>query len=143
MLKKYLVVFFVLLAAMLYGQEGEVAVFPQLGHSDWVSSVAFSPDGKRIVSGSDDHTVKLWDVETGKEIRSFSGHSSDVSSVAFSPDGKRVLSGSFDKTVKLWDAETGREIRTFSGHSYNVTFVAFNSDGKRILSGSSDGTTCI
>jgi hypothetical protein len=93
----------------------EVAVYPQLGHSGNVSSVAFSPDGKQILSGSYDNTIKLWDVNTGREIRTFSGHLSRVWSVAFSPDGKQILSGSDDNTIKLWDVNTGREIAQLIG----------------------------
>jgi WD40 repeat protein len=61
--------------------------------------------------------VKLWDIETGKEIKTLSGHSDSVLSVSFSVDGKTLASGSWDKTVKLWDTETGKEIKTLSGHS--------------------------
>lgn len=88
-------------------------IFVQLGHSGNVSSVAFSPDGKYILSGSDDKTLKLWDIETGKEIRTFAGHANSITSVAFSPDGRYALSGSWDNTLKLWDIVTGNEIRTF------------------------------
>ena len=118
-------------------------VFVQLGHSDRVTSIAFSPDGKTFVSGSADNTLKLWDVSTGKEIRTFRGHSGDVTSVAFSPDGKIIISGSgglFDNTLKLWDVSTGKEIRTFRGHSGGVTSVAFSPDGKTFVSGSDDNT---
>jgi WD40 repeat protein len=83
------------------------------GHSDWVNSIAFSPDGKQILSGSSDRTVRLWDVASGREIRSFKGHSGPVYSVAFSPDGKQILSGSIDSTVRLWDAATGTELAQF------------------------------
>jgi uncharacterized caspase-like protein len=110
------------------------------GHTDRVNSVAFSPDGKQVLSGSDDKTIKLWDANSAKEIRTFSGHTDVVFSVAFSPDGRQVLSGSGDKTIKLWDASTGQEIRTFSGHTACVTPVAFSPNGKQILSGSDDGT---
>jgi hypothetical protein len=73
------------------------------GHSDYVSSVAFSPDGRFALSGNQNHTLKLWDLATGKEIRTLSGHTNTVSSVAFGPDGRSALSGSQDQTLKLWD----------------------------------------
>ena len=77
--------------------------FTLKGHSDTVCSVSFSPDGKRIVSGSRDKTLKVWDAQTGKETLTLKGHTSPVRSVSFSPDGKRIVSGSHDKTVKVWD----------------------------------------
>jgi WD40 repeat protein len=78
------------------------------GHTISVHSVAFSPDGKQIVSGSFDKTIKLWDAVTGKEILTFKGHTDPVFSVAFSPDGKRIVSGSHDGTVKVWEMPTGK-----------------------------------
>jgi len=102
-------------------------------------SIAFSPDGKQILSGSSvDSTVKLWNAAKGKEIRTFTGHKEGIGSVCFSPDGKQVLSGSHDKTIKLWDAATGKEIKTLSGHSDWVNSVAFSHDGKYAASGSRD-----
>ncbi|MDB9429041.1 AAA family ATPase, partial [Microcystis aeruginosa CS-555/01A07] len=86
------------------------------GHDSAVYSVNFSPDGKTLVSGSDDNTIKLWNVETGEEIRTLKGHDSYLSSVNFSPDGKTLVSGSDDNTIKLWNVETGQEIRTLKGH---------------------------
>ena len=74
------------------------------GHTAGVNSVAFSSDGQRIVSGSRDKTLKIWDANTGKELQTLKGHTSYVYSVAFSPDGQRIVSGSFDKTLKIWDA---------------------------------------
>ena len=71
--------------------------------------MAFSPDGRRIVSGSDDKTVKVWDAATGQETLTLKGHTGEVHSVAFSPDGRRIVSGSYDGTVKVWDASTGQE----------------------------------
>jgi len=108
------------------------------GHSSWVYSVTFSPDGTRIVSGSSDYTIKLWDVATGREIRTFQGHSGSVASVAFSRDGGRIVSGSKDSSIKLWDVATGRVLRTFTDHPSPavVTSVAFSPDGTRIVSGS-------
>ena len=73
------------------------------GHLGRVFSVSFSPDGKRIVSGSFDKTVKVWDAQTGQETLTLKGHSDTVLSVSFSPDGKRIVSGSSDHTVKVWD----------------------------------------
>jgi WD40 repeat protein len=107
--------------------------------------VVFSPDGTRILTGSDDSTAKLWDAETGQEIRTFRVHNDWVNSVAFSPDGRLVLTGMSweNETVKLWDAETGQEIHTFLGHTDWVTSVAFSPDGKWILTGSGDGTARI
>ena len=121
-------------------EENAPEIVVQMGHSNSVFSVAFSPDGNTIVSGSHEGTLKLWDVKSGREIRSFSGHSFDVWFVAFSPDGKTIVSGSGDDTLKLWDVISGREIRSFSGHSNNISSVAFSPDGKTIISGSRDET---
>ena len=93
--------------------------------------MAFSPDGKRIVSGSGDNTVRLWDADTGQPIgEPLTGHTGAVTSVAFSPDGKRIASGSGDNTVRLWDADTGQPIgEPLTGHTDAVTSVAFSPDG--------------
>jgi len=107
-----------------------------------VLSVAFSPDGKHIVSSSDDKTVRVWDAELGQAIgEPLQGHSDSVWSVAFSPDGKHIVSGSADNTVRVWDAESGQAIgEPLQGHSDGVWSVAFSPDGKHIVSGSSDNT---
>jgi WD40 repeat protein len=110
------------------------------GHSQPVSSVAFSPDGKRLASGSWDETLKLWDAANGQEILTFKGHSGAVFCVAFGPDGKRLASGSSDRAIKLWDASSGQEVLTLKGHSGPVLSVAFSPDGKRLASGSDDHT---
>ncbi|BBC22282.1 multi-sensor hybrid histidine kinase [Pseudanabaena sp. ABRG5-3] len=110
------------------------------GHDNSVVSVSFSSDGKTLASGSTDKTIKLWNLETGKEIRTLKGHDNYVNSVSFSPDGKTLASGSTDKTIKLWNLETGKEIRTLKGHDNYVNSVSFSPDGKTLASGSYDKT---
>jgi hypothetical protein len=102
--------------------------------------VAFSPDGARLASGSNDKTIKLWDARTGQHLFDLKGHTGGVASVAFSPDGARLASASGDYTVKTWDPATGQELRTLRGHSQEVSTVVFSPDGARLLSGSRDRT---
>jgi eukaryotic-like serine/threonine-protein kinase len=125
------------------------SLFTLYEHTGPVYSVAFSPDGARLASGSHDGTVKVWDARTGQELRTLKGHTDVVRSVAFSPDGARLASGSegFDRArkslvgeVKVWDARTGQELLTLKGHTGYVSSVAFSPDGARLASGSSDKT---
>jgi WD40 repeat protein/tRNA A-37 threonylcarbamoyl transferase component Bud32 len=109
------------------------------GHSSSVTSVAFSPDSRTLASGSWDKTIKLWDVQSQREIAALTGHSNWVTSVAFSPDGRTLASGSY-KTIKLWDVQSQREIATLTGHSNWVKSVAFSPDGRRLASGSEENT---
>jgi WD40 repeat protein len=114
------------------------------GHSESVIAVAFSPDGKRVLTGSDDNTAILWSA-TGGKLRDFRAGAfySSVFAVAFTPDGKHVLAGSQDTEVKMWDAETGKLVRTFRGHTGIVCCLAFSPDGKVLLSGSTDKTAIL
>ncbi len=110
------------------------------GHENWVCSVAFSPDGTRLVSGGADRTIKLWDVATGECLQTLEGHSNWVMSVVFSPNGEQLISGSADRTIKLWDVATGKCLQTLAGHRHGVWSVAFSPDGQSFVSGSADRT---
>ncbi|CAG7852310.1 COMPASS-like H3K4 histone methylase component WDR5B {ECO:0000303/PubMed:19567704} Short=AtWDR5B {ECO:0000303/PubMed:19567704} [Serendipita indica DSM 11827] len=112
------------------------------GHEDQVNAVGTSPDGSRIVSGSDDWTIRLWDADTGQPLgEPLRGHEGPVRAVGFSPDGSRIVSGSDDKTIRLWDADTGQPLgEPLRGHEDWVRAVGFSPDGSRIVSGSDDKT---
>lgn len=109
------------------------------GHSGWVMSVVYSPDGTRIASGSIDGTMRLWDAVSGAHLNTLEGHSSKVYSVTFSPDGVIIASGSTDGSICLWDAVSGKLWKTFTKSSACVYSVAFSPDGTHIASGSMGG----
>jgi WD40 repeat protein len=127
------------------------------GHTDPILDVSFSPDGARIATASgalvnadrgDDNTARVWNVETGEEVRRFEGHADAVRAAVFSPDGSRLATGSGnsvissgDNSVRVWDIETGEETRRFESHTDVVSTLAFSPDGAKLLSGSDDSTT--
>ncbi|MBW4504100.1 MAG: caspase family protein [Scytonema hyalinum WJT4-NPBG1] len=113
-----------------YGTDDEIIVY----------SIAFSPDGQMIVSGGEDRTVRLWDLQGNPIGQPFRGHENDVTSVAFSPDGQMIVSGSFDNTVRLWDLQGYPIGQLFRGHENSVRSVAFSPNGQAIVSGSWDNT---
>ncbi|MEA5566455.1 serine/threonine-protein kinase [Anabaena sp. UHCC 0399] len=124
----------------LWSMETSKEIHTLTGHSQWISSMAFSPDGRILISSSRDETIRLWSVKTGKQIYSLTGLSSWSNSVAFSPNG-RTFAGGSDNTIKLWSVETDwlqkikvKEIRTLSGSSSN-TSIAFSPDGRTLASG--------
>jgi WD40 repeat protein len=106
-----------------------------------VMTLAFSPDGRRLVAGGEGYTVKVWDVQTEQE-QTLQGHKGDVWAAAFSPDraGRWVASAGEDSTVKIWDSQTGKLVRSFRGHTGLVTSLAFSPNGRWLFSGSRDMT---
>lgn len=110
------------------------------GHKSGVNSVAFAPNGKRIVTGCRDGTAKVWESETGKELLTLKGHSFEIFSVAFSSDGERIVTASRDTTAKVWDASVGTEVHALKGHEGRVFAAAFGPDGQRIVTGGQDKT---
>ena len=105
-----------------------------------VLSVAFSPDGQTVVSGSDDKTLRLWDLKGNPIGEPFQGHEDPVRSVAFSPDGQTIVSGSVWSSLRLWDLQGNPIGEPLQGHSGSVRSVAFSPDSQTIVSGSSDHT---
>ena len=116
------------------------------GHKDEAWSLAFSPDGRTLATGSDDSepdpTIKLWDPTTGRLSRAWQGGEGTVAALAFSPDGRTLASGHLmqRKNVRIWDAATGRLLTTLDGHTDRVRALAFAPDGNSLATASSDGT---
>ncbi|NUN95774.1 MAG: protein kinase [Candidatus Omnitrophica bacterium] len=110
--------------------------FPSLG----IFAAAFSPDGTSVVTGSQDGTARVWNVETGKEVQRIKGHLGAISAVAFSAEGDQVITGSTDRTVRVWDLRSAQESQILKGHGETVNCVAFSPRGDRALTGSFDKT---
>jgi WD40 repeat protein len=108
------------------------------GHRRPVFSAALSSDGHRVLSGGEDTTVRLWELDTGKELAQLDGHTAAVRAVAFTPDGGRAVSASQDGTLRLWDLAPKKTLRTFKGHRGGVLCAALTPDGKQLLSGGVD-----
>lgn len=121
------------------------------GHTLPIEALAYSPDGRLAVSGSRDETVRLWDLQSGKELRRFAGHTEQVVAVAFSPDGKLIASGSGDRnvarlnpkapndcSVRVWDVTSGKEVQRLEAHTFEACSVTFSPDGRTLASGGAD-----
>jgi len=110
------------------------------GHTGALYDAAFSPDGKRIVTASADHTAQVWDAETGHPLTTLIGHTGPVNDAAFSPDGKRIITASEDATARVWDADSGILLATLNAGSGVVNDAAFSPNGDRIVTAGNDGT---
>ncbi len=136
---------FLLLTLLIVNYFGVLSqTHPQLvmpvGHIGKVYSAEFSPDGRKIITASEDSTVKVWDTGTGKLLNTLKGHTVAVYSAQFSPNGKKIVTASLDGTAKVWDTDTWKLLKTLKGHARSVFSAEFCSDGKKIVTASEDST---
>ncbi len=121
-------------------QAGGALIRTLSGHTMSVEAVAITKDGSRVVSGSSDKTLKVWDLASGQELHTLSGHTDHVNAVTVTNDGERLVSSDYYGTFKVWDLASGQELHTLSGHFHVVTAVTVTPDGSRVVSGFLDGT---
>lgn len=134
---KYLILILILLNAETLSADNN-PLFK--GHSKKVNTLAFSPDGQLLATASDDNTIRIWSVHTGRKLKVLKGHTDNVLCIDFSPDGRKLLSGSRDSQIKLWNITSAKEIRTFKSHKSSVNSVKFSPKGDYFISGSSDNS---
>jgi WD40 repeat protein len=130
-------------SAVLRGYHGGYKIVRVLQNGVTVACAAFSPDGTRIVTASEDNSTRIWDATTAQEIAILLGHAASVNSAAFSPDGTRIVTASEDNSTRIWDATTAQEIAVLRGHESAVTSAAFSPDGRRVATASHDHTVRI
>ena len=118
------------------GEWGKVRVL--IGHAVTGYCIAYSDQAKLVATTGPDLSIRLWDLETGNELRKLTGHTQGIPSVRFSPDGKRLVSASYDSTLRIWDVESGKELKQIQAHKPHARRAAFSPDGKRIVSGGDD-----
>ena len=135
--------FFLVISTLSFAQKQEPRLVLPVGHTDKVYSAVFSPDGKLALTASEDKTAKLWDVESGKLLRTLEGHTDWVTSAVFSPDGQLALTVSWDNTARIFEVATGKELQVLSGHTRDVNSAVFSPDGKWVLTASYDNTARI
>jgi WD40 repeat protein len=107
---------------------------PAQRHRHWVNTIAVLPDGRRVLSGSDDKTLRLWDIDRGAELRRFEGHDDRVNAIVVLPDGRRALSGSDDRTLPLWDIESGTHLAIFTSDRA-ILAISIAKDEARVVIG--------
>ena len=123
-----------------FNPEELTLIYTLTGHTAVVRCLAIGPDVQTLVSGGDDNTIKVWNLQTGQLLRTLTGHANQVYGVAINPDGQTLVSGSLDQTIKVWNLQTGQLLRTLTGHANQVRCVAITPDGQTLLSGSADNT---
>lgn len=138
-MKVWLLILGLFLPSMLFAQRPELVV--QMGHFDDITSIDYASDEKYVITASKDRSLKLWEIATGKEVRTFTGHTAAVNVVVFSPDAQFAASASTDKTIKLWEVHTGKLLKTFKGHTDKIVGLDYSPDGNYLFSGSYDKTT--
>jgi WD40 repeat protein len=117
-----------------------ISIHTLIGHQQPVSAIAFSPDGRQLVSSSFDKTIKLWDVNSGKCVKTLLGHRNRIWTVAFHPNGRKIASGGDDNHTKIWDLKQGRCTKTIVGHTNAILSVNSSPDGGYLASGNEDNT---
>lgn len=110
------------------------------GHARPIAAMAFSPDGRRLATGSKDKTVRLWDLESGRMLWARREHAAEVNSVAFSPEGRRLASAGDDGAIRLWNVDDGESLRTIAASDRGIRTIVFSPDGRRLASAGHDGT---